>query len=326
MSLERELAVATRAVREAARVCEAVRGEMVTPALTKEDRSPVTVADFGAQAVVCRTLGLEFPDDPVVGEEDAAALRSGEAAAREAVGRYVAEAVPGATVDQALDWIDHGNGSVSPRYWTLDPVDGTKGFLRNDQYAVALALVEDGVIRVGVLGCPNLPQDPARPGGPRGVLFAAVRGAGARAMPLAAGDGSRIRVADGNDPSAWRLVESVESGHGHHSLQEQIAAAVGVRGGTVRMDSQAKYGAVARGEASLYLRLPSPRTPDYRENIWDHAAGVLVVEEAGGRVTDIRGRALDFARGAKMVDNRGVVVSNGPIHERVLGELRAIFG
>ena len=69
MSLERELAVATRAVREAARVCEAVRGEMVTPALTKEDRSPVTVADFGAQAVVCRTLGLEFPDDPVVGEE-----------------------------------------------------------------------------------------------------------------------------------------------------------------------------------------------------------------------------------------------------------------
>jgi 3'(2'), 5'-bisphosphate nucleotidase len=91
------------------------------------------------------------------------------------------------------------------------------------------------------------------------------------------------------------------------------------------MDSQAKYGAVARGEAALYLRLPSPKTPDYRENIWDHAAGVLVVEEAGGRVTDIRGHALDFARGAKMVDNRGVVVSNGPIHVRVLAELAAIF-
>lgn len=322
----RELAVACAAVREATVLCETVRREMVTPALTKEDRSPVTVADFGAQALVCRALLREFPDDPVVGEEDAAALRTdGEVAARDAMARFVARSVPGASVDEALAWIDHGNGAVSPRYWTLDPIDGTKGFLRNDQYAVALALVEDGVLRVGVLGCPNLPVDPADPNGPRGVLFAAVRGGGATAVPLAGGGESRIRVADGGDASAWRLVESVESGHGHHSLQERIAHAVGVTGGTVRMDSQAKYGAVARGEAALYLRLPSPRTPDYRENIWDHAAGVLVVEEAGGRVTDIHGKRLDFANHAKMVDNRGVVVSNGPIHDRVLLELAAIF-
>ena len=326
MSLERELRIACDAVHEATRLCEAVRHEMVTPALTKEDRSPVTVADFGAQAMICRTLLLEFPDDPVVGEEDAAALRSdGEAAAREAVEHFVKRYVAGASAAEALDWIDHGNGAVSPRYWTLDPIDGTKGFLRNDQYAVALALVEKGVLQVGVLGCPNLPLDPSRPDGPRGVLFAAVRGQGATAAPLAGDAGRPIRVADGPDPASWRLVESVESGHGHHSLQEQIAQAVGVRGGTVRMDSQAKYAAVARGEAALYLRLPSPRTPDYRENIWDHAAGVLVVEEAGGRVTDIRGKPLDFARGAKMVDNRGVVVSNGPIHDRVLSELAAIF-
>ncbi len=328
MSRERELAVAVAAVREAAALCETVRREMVTPALTKEDRSPVTVADFGAQALVCRALLAAFPDDPVVGEEDAAALRSdAEAAARSAVAGFVARSVPGASAEDALGWIDHGNGAVSPRYWTLDPIDGTKGFLRNDQYAVALALVENGVLQVGVLGCPNLPRDPARPDAGRGVLFAAVRGGGAKAMALAAGngDGAAIRVSGGGDPAAWRLVESVESGHGHHSLQERIAQAVGVTGGTVRMDSQAKYGAVARGEAALYLRLPSPRTPDYRENIWDHAAGVLVVEEAGGRVTDIHGRRLDFARNAKMVDNRGVVVSNGPIHDRVLAELAAIF-
>ncbi len=328
MSRECELDVAVAAVRAAAVLCETVRREMVTPALTKEDRSPVTVADFGAQALVCRALLAAFPDDPVVGEEDAAALRSdAEAAARAAVAGFVARSVPGASAEDALAWIDHGNGAVGPRYWTLDPIDGTKGFLRNDQYAVALALVEDGVLQVGVLGCPNLPLDPARPDGGRGVLFTAVRGGGARAMPLAAGngDGAAIRVSGGGDPAAWRLVESVESGHGHHSLQERIATSVGVTGGTVRMDSQAKYGAVARGEAALYLRLPSPKTPDYRENIWDHAAGVLVVEEAGGRVTDIRGRRLDFARNAKMVDNRGVVVSNGPIHDRVLAELAAIF-
>jgi 3'(2'), 5'-bisphosphate nucleotidase len=324
MSRDQEIEIARSAAREAALLCEDVRREMVAPAMTKEDKSPVTVADFGAQALICRRLAREFPADPVVGEEDAHSLRAEDAVAARAVAGYVLRRVAGSPED-VLAWIDHGNGSVSPRYWTLDPIDGTKGFLRNDQYAVALALVEAGDVKVAVLACPNLPLDPANPSAARGVLFAAVRGKGVWAEPLAGGEPRPIRVADGTNAGAWKLVESVESGHGHHSLQEQVAQAVGVRGGSVRMDSQAKYGAVARGEAALYLRLPSPRTPDYRENIWDHAAGVLVVEEAGGRVTDIRGRALDFAGGAKMVENRGVVVSNGPIHDRVLRELAAIF-
>ena len=325
MTREAELDIAKRVAREAALLCEDVRRELVT-ALVKEDRSPVTVADFGAQALICRTLAREFPDDPVVGEEDAAALREPEgSAARDAVHRFVTRHAGDAAVDEVLQWIDHGNGAVSPRYWTLDPIDGTKGFLRNDQYAVALALVENGDVKVAVLACPNLPVDDARPDGPRGALFAATRGGGATLEPLTGNAPRPIRVASGTSGAPLRLVESVESGHGHHSLQEQVAQAVGVRGGSVRMDSQAKYGAVARGEAALYLRLPSPRTPDYRENIWDHAAGTLVVEEAGGRVSDIFGRRLDFARTSKMVDNRGVVVSNGAIHDQVLGKLAEIF-
>ena len=44
-------------------------------------------------------------------------------------------------------------------FWTLDPVDGTKGFLRNQQYAIALAYIERGTPVVGVMGCPNLPRD-----------------------------------------------------------------------------------------------------------------------------------------------------------------------
>ncbi|MBC6417951.1 MAG: 3'(2'),5'-bisphosphate nucleotidase, partial [Prochloron sp. SP5CPC1] len=91
---------------------------------------------------------------------------------------------------------------------------------------------------------------------------------------------------------------------------------------SVRVDSQAKYGIVAAGQAALYLRLPSPKAPNYRENIWDHAAGSIVVEEAGGRVTDMYGKPLDFATGTKMVDNRGIVVSNGLIHDTVLAALQ----
>ena len=97
---------------------------------------------------------------------------------------------------------------------------------------------------------------------------------------------------------------------------------MGISAAPLRMDSQAKYGAVARGDASLYLRLPSPKSPDYREKIWDHAAGCIIVEEAGGRVTDMTGKPLDFDHGRLMQDSRGVVVSNGTRHDAVIEALK----
>ena len=85
------------------------------------------------------------------------------------------------------------------------------------------------------------------------------------------------------------------------------------------MDSQAKYGVVARGEAEIYLRMPT--RADYREKIWDHAAGALIVEEAGGTVTDVAGRPLEFHHGRELAANRGVIVTNGRLHARVLEAL-----
>jgi 3'(2'), 5'-bisphosphate nucleotidase len=87
------------------------------------------------------------------------------------------------------------------------------------------------------------------------------------------------------------------------------------------MDSQAKYGILARGEATLYLRVPSPSEQGYKENIWDHAAGSIIAEEAGGKVTDVLGRPLDFSSGIKMVKNHGILVSNGILHDVVLKAL-----
>jgi 3'(2'), 5'-bisphosphate nucleotidase len=88
------------------------------------------------------------------------------------------------------------------------------------------------------------------------------------------------------------------------------------------MDSQAKYGVVARGEAEIYLRMPT--RADYHEKIWDHAAGALIVQEAGGTVTDIHGRPLEFHHGRELSANRGVIVSNRLLHARVLETLRAL--
>ena len=65
-----------------------------------------------------------------------------------------------------------------------------------------------------------------------------------------------------------------------------------------------------------------PTRADYREKIWDHAAGVLIVEEAGGTVTDITGKPLEFHHGRELVANRGVIVTNGLLHEQVLEDPR----
>ena len=325
MAYAREKQVAVEAVMLASELCRTVRADMVAVgSLAKDDKSPVTVADFGSQALVCQHLQMAFAGDSIVGEEDSSDLRK-PGAQQEATLAKVVEFVrrfrPEAAAETVCAWIDAGNGKVGRRFWTLDPIDGTKGFLRNDQYAVALALVEDGQVKVGVLGCPALALDMNDPNSPTGVIFAAVRGEGAA---MASMDGDRftpIRVASTADRSRLRFVESVEADHGDPSLQEAVARAVGIAAPPLRMDSQVKYGAIARGDAALYLRLPSPKSPDYREKIWDHAAGALIVQEAGGRVTDMHGKPLDLSSHYKMRDNRGVIASQGTLHDAAVSAL-----
>jgi 3'(2'), 5'-bisphosphate nucleotidase len=321
IDFELELAAAVRAVRDAARVCQNVQSNLVTAAtLEKKDRSPVTVADFASQALVCSSLLENSQIHAVVGEEDSAELReAGAEGTRDKVVEHV-RGLRGANIspDQALDWIDVGgvtpDGSLE-RYWTLDPIDGTKGFLRGEQYAIALGLIENGRVVAGVLGCPNLPG----PDGQPGCLLSAVRGQGAQARPLSgeADAGARtIRVSDITTTAAARFCESVESGHSDQDQSAQIAAELGITEEPVRVDSQAKYAIVAQGEAQIYLRLPTRK--DYQEKIWDHAAGLIVVEEAGGRITDVRGNDLDFGHGRTLAKNAGVIGTNGPIHDAVL--------
>jgi 3'(2'), 5'-bisphosphate nucleotidase len=294
--------------------------------LEKKDKSPVTVADFASQAIVCERLAAAFPADPVVAEEDAEDLRAdGSATVRTAVVQAVnAEIGREVGAEQVLGWIDRGGAEASgSRYWTLDPIDGTKGFLRREQYAVALALLEDGEVVLGVLGCPNLPFR----GDQTGVLLAAVAGEEAVMLPLwddAETEGESIAVAPVTARAAARFCESVEAGHSDQSESAAIAEILGISAPPLRIDSQCKYAVVARGDASIYLRMPT--RADYREKIWDHAAGKIVVEAAGGRVTDIAGNALDFHHGRTLERNRGVVATSGAIHAEVLAAIRRTRG
>lgn len=323
MSYDRELAVAITAVRRAAQVCQLVQ-RAIPAAMEKQDKSPVTIADFASQAVICKALGEAFPNDPVIGEEDSAELREpGNAHFLTKVQTELSRIGLNGSPDEVCGWIDRGGAtSFGPRFWTLDPIDGTKGFLRGEQYAVSLALIVEGKIVVAVLGCPNLPLDVNGPVA-GGSIFSAVLGHGANVQSCegeASSSNTSIRVSTISNWSDVRLCESVESGHSAHDRSAMISASLGIQGQPVRLDSQAKYAVVARGEADVYLRLPT--RADYREKIWDHAGGVLVVEEAGGKVTDIDGQPLDFTHGRELAANRGVVVTNGALHDDVLRAIR----
>jgi 3'(2'), 5'-bisphosphate nucleotidase len=326
------LAIALRAVADACIVARAVQSDLAAiRAVTKDDRSPVTVADFAAQAIVGLHLADALGDFAMVGEESASELR---APGGEALAAAVADAVrgvrPGIATDAVLDAIDRGNHDASgERYWTLDPIDGTKGFLRGGQYAVSLALIEHGEVVLGVLGCPNLGADFAQSfdtPAAEGSLFYARRGAGAWTLPASrpAGAAQRIAVARGRALADMRVCESVEAGHSRQDETAAIVRHLAARGAPARLDSQTKYAVVARGQADAYLRLPT--RADYVEKIWDHAAGKLVAEEAGAIVTDAEGRPLDFGCGATLARNRGVVCAPPEFHAALLEAIRAVTG
>jgi 3'(2'), 5'-bisphosphate nucleotidase len=315
MLYEQEKEIAIASVQLAAKLCEKVRYDQAEQTITKADSSPVTFADFGAQALVCQSLWEAFPDDPVLGEEDAEMLSPQQL---DQITHYVQQQRPQATPDQVRGWINHGKGETASRYWTLDPIDGTKGFIRGAQYAIALALVEAGEVKVGVLACPALPLDADNPKGEKGAIFVAVKNQGTLLMALDGEFCQPLQVNSHTDPSLVQVIRSVETVHSDRAQQQDLIHTLNYSRRPISMDSQAKYGSVARGEADLYVRIPLPQYQLKRENIWDHAAGAIVVTEAGGKVTDLSGKPLDFAQGTKLNNNVGIVASNGIIHAQVL--------
>jgi 3'(2'), 5'-bisphosphate nucleotidase len=321
-----ELQFAINAVRQACLLVKQVQAEMVTAALTKDDRSPVTVADFAAQALVGYLLDQAFPEDAMIGEEDSTVLQTSEE--RTTLGKityFVGQYVLDATPESVCQWIDRGSAESAARYWTLDPIDGTKGFLRGDQYAVALALVIDGDVKIGVLGCPNLTDGYKPEIGGLGSLVVAARGEGTWVTGIEGeAEFKQVCVSPLTNPIEARLLRSFESGHTNVSQIDIFAENLGVEANPVRMDSQAKYAVLAAGQGDLYLRLLSASRPDYREKIWDQAAGSIIIEEAGGKVTDLYGNALDFTQGRTLAKNRGICGSNGILHTAALQALKEI--
>lgn len=311
MQYAQEVKVAIAAAKQAAILCEQVQQSSFLRAMDKSDRSPVTIADFGAQAIICQAIARAFPQDTIVAEETSHLLAQSPTQLT-TVTQFVKPLQPDTTDQKILQWIDLGQGQVGNRFWTLDPIDGTKGFLRGDQYAIAIALIESGEVQLGVMACPKFQN---------GCLFVAVRGQGTQILSL---NSEPSHPASPAQPSsALRLTESIETSHGNPTLQRAVAQAIGLTLPPLQLDSQTKYGAIVAGQAALYMRLPWVEQPHYQENIWDHASGAIIVEEAGGQVTDMDGKRLDFTASTKLIHNRGIVASRSIAHHQVLAAIQA---
>ena len=313
------------AVTEAARITRKIQEQVRrTHSITKEDRSPVTIADFTAQALICSMLEQSTPGIPIVAEETSSVLKepqNAESASR--ILKILEEEGHGAafpSLESLYANIDLGGSAPKDLFWTLDPIDGTKGFLRGEQFAIALALIENGHVKLAITGCPRLEieGEPSR----CGHLFLASRNGTCLKKNLQTGSTGHIHISKQKNTADMRFVQSYESAHGNLPLQHRIAEDLGFLTRPVQMDSQVKYCVVAGGQAEVYVRIPNPGRPDYREKIWDHAAGSLLVEQAGGIVSDINGNRLDFGRGKTLEANRGIIAAAPQIHPQIVSLIK----
>ena len=321
MVFEKELNAAVAAVTGACRLALRAR-EIMTDQdrLEKDDRSEVTIADYACQAAITLRLAEAFPDIGVISEEKAHKLRENDVIRQKVLG-LLQEQIQTATDSGMLDAIDRGvfREALPERYWTIDPIDGTNGFVHGRYYAIALALIENGAVRLGVLGCPTFPFNAPPTKNTNGCIFFASKNCGAFVKQTEHTDQHKINASDLKDSTKAKICQSVDTTHFSSGTNERISDILGITAAPVGIDSQCKYASVARGDTEIYLR--SPKGDDYRERVWDHAAGAIIIEEAGGRVTDFYGRPLDFSMGVKLFNNLGVVATNGHLHEDVLAAI-----
>ncbi|KVG99624.1 Inositol monophosphatase [Cynara cardunculus var. scolymus] len=315
----RELRAAVDAVERACCLCVDVKRSLFTSdgrILEKNDHTPVTIADFGVQALVSLELGKLFPSIPLVAEEDSAFLRSNNLV--NSVVNVVTDKA--SSQDKALTQTD-----------VLEAIDRGGKFGPNPAtYWVGLALVVEGHIVLGVMGCPNWRVDKSNKSTSKisGMIMVAHVGCGTWSKG----------ISDLQNGMNWIkcLVDGYTLVHkGRFCISEsqtwESLPLSSSFGSTTNVDnvgvkevlllptccgSLCKYLMVASGRASVFIQ----RARDDR--VWDHAVGVICVQEAGGKVTDWNGDQLDLA--ADEVERRalfppgGILVSNNSLHKEIL--------
>lgn len=316
-------------LKDASLVAEHVRKTQISMHnLTKQDSSPVTVADFCCQMIINKFLAQEqdlrsLPCFRVVSEEDSSVLLEDLELANKCVS--ILSEVLNWTFERGLqsvrELIDFGKNSTnqSNSYWVIDPIDGTKGFLRGGHYSICIGYLHEGIPVFGALACPFTQT---------GIIQWAIKGKGAFQIPLF-GECSMISPMKihtnppmGGILSEAALVKSFETAHSNNEFLSRILQAINALTPPIPMDSQSKYAVLGNGTAQVYIRYPQKK---YREKIWDHAPGFVILKEAGGVSSDFLGNELVFS-GSEVIVNYGIICSaNLQIHQEILKVVKALL-
>ncbi|GAB4512824.1 MAG: 3'(2'),5'-bisphosphate nucleotidase [Anaerolineae bacterium] len=310
------------AVRQAATLCHEVQQRQIVRN-EKAGYEPVTIADYGSQAIICRALQTYFPDDAVLSEESGAQFMTLVSPDQRAWIAQLTGTILGMPVqeDDIAAWLDHGKDRETAQLWVIDPIDGTKGFMAQRHYVVALGLMHNRYPVGGIIAAPEYPGR-----FPGGALLHAIEGA-TFIEPLHEGGQAQreqVRVSTNASLESWRALESVDKSHGALEEMARVRMAAGMNPDLVeKADSMEKYARIAAGDAELYMRLPR-RNSTRPHAIWDHAPGAALVEAAGGKVTDVDGSPLDYSEGSAL-KNHGIIVSNGLMHDHIIEAVQKIL-
>lgn len=227
-----------------------------------------TKTDLASQEAILHYLMERFPEDGFAAEEDTETLKRAKKSGR--------------------------------RLWVIDPIDGTRGFMRKSgEFSAMIGFCIEGRVVAGVVAEPALDR----------VTYAS--------------EGQGCWTRSGENPPVACLVSEAGALSSailarSHTKNPADPGEFGTRLGLSRFlekySAGVKLAAVARGEADLYIN----DYPSYRD--WDLCAGIILVLEAGGKATDWTGRPLEFGRAGNLQD-RGLASSNAKLHEEILKRL-----
>jgi 3'(2'), 5'-bisphosphate nucleotidase len=269
MDLRRELDTAIDLARRAGETIRALHGSGIAVD-TKDDDSPVTQADREANALIVGALMSAFPGDGILSEE-----------------------LP-----------DDGSRLTRPRVWMVDPLDGTKDFIRGrDGFAVMIGLLDGARPALGVV---------YQPIGDK--LYFATRGGGAF-LQRGGGAATRIHTSDVTELSRIRMVAS--KSHRTETI-DRVRAELGISDELNVGSVGLKLGLIAEGVRDLYVN------PAGHSKLWDACGPEALLTEAGGRLSDLRGELIDY-RGPELGNTRGLIASNGVLHDEVVRRLGTLF-
>ncbi len=261
-----ELAAALELARDAGTLVMKYRGGDLGVELKPGDE-PVTLADKAANELIVDSLLARFPHDPVISEE-----------------------LP--TAEGAL---------ATSRMWLVDPIDGTKDFIRgSDGFSVMIGLALHGRPVLGVVHQPAVDRTFfATPDGGAHVLTNGVVQPLQVSTVASAGDARLVASASHRSPDIDRVKQTLGIEN------EQNVGSVGV-----------KLCLIALGLRDLYVN------PDAKTKVWDTCGPEAILTRAGGRLSDMFGEPVDYG---ELRQRRGLVASNGLVHDEVVAKLAPLF-